>query len=264
MRQQPTADGIPAPNDSLSYPDPDCASSTYCYGYTDSHSSPFCHANLRATGHGLMAAEYLQRSETEQGEAFTGMMLVGAELCQSSESPVPIEEREEALQHFKDEMLKYDERAKREDKHVSEYRYPLFREAVRMAVQCGLKVDLSDIQESAPNQLPTVSPQPTLIVAEPTRAPATAGPNPTKQMEQTIAAAQYIVDNDWRIPFPDARIYCAGADLMNRSYALRRDIDGLENKIATTNYTGTPGWHRDIQQLAKDLGMLIAEFEDSC
>ena len=90
------------------------------------------------------------------------------------------------------------------------------------------------------------------------------GPDPTKQMEQTAAAALYIVDNDWMVPFPDARIYCAGADLMNRSYALRSEIDALEDKIATTDYSYTPGWHQDIQHLAKELGKLIAELQEKC
>ena len=90
-----------------------------------------------------MSAEYLQRSDTEQGEAFTGILLVGAELCQSADSPMPQQEREEAFQQFEETMLKYEARAEKDGKHISEYRYPLFREAVRMAVQCGLKVDLS-------------------------------------------------------------------------------------------------------------------------
>ena len=91
-----------------------------------------------------MVEEFDRVPDSEQGDAFMGILLVGAELCQRPDnttvaSPV----RAEAFQKFQNTMLEYEAKANRSGKHISYYRPILFEEAIRMAVQCGMKVDIS-------------------------------------------------------------------------------------------------------------------------
>ena len=201
---------------------------------------------------GAMMREYFQVADDQQGDAFMGTLLVGAELCQSAESgPIPADVRQRAFEEFTDTMVGYEQKAQEAGRDISHYRDELFEEAIRMAVRCGMKVDVAPTSDVAPtpNVVTVVIPYGTPI------------PNPTQRMERTVADAVYITDNDWRLPVSRYQVMCVGADLTKRSFVLYEAIKRLEIRSNDSNYVDTPEWHREIQRVAGELAVWVAEYD---